>query len=254
MKIKFIGVGEAADEELPNTSIQVIVEDNRDWRCILLDCGFTVPPPFLQSCPDPERLEAVWISHFHGDHFFGLPALLLRFHQMKRKNTLAIVGQQGIAEIVGKTVGLAYPSLLGKLCFELSFVSMEPGRILNCAGVTWRCAVNAHLRRNLSVRIEKGGKSVFYSGDGPPTEETISLAREVDLGIHEAFRIDSAVPGHATLLECINFARRANVARLALVHIERNERRTRRGEISRLLHNVAGPEVFLPEPGEETLI
>ncbi|MGC9193881.1 MAG: MBL fold metallo-hydrolase [Syntrophobacteraceae bacterium] len=254
MKIKFIGVGEAVDEKLPNTSIQVVVEENSDWHCILLDCGPTVPPPFLRSCPDPERLEAIWISHFHGDHFFGLPALLLRFQEMKRKKPLAIIGQQGIAEIVQKTVGLAYPSLLSKLCFELNFISVEPGQVLNCAAVSWRCALNAHLRRNLAVRIEKAGKSLFYNGDGPPTEETLSLARGADLAIHEAFRIDNAIPGHSTILECIDFGRKAHVSRLALVHMERNERRLRRGEISRLIHSVCDTEVFLPEPGEETLI
>jgi ribonuclease BN (tRNA processing enzyme) len=254
MKIRFIGVGEAVDEELANTSIQVIVEENRDWHCILLDCGFTVPPAFLRHCPDPERLEAIWISHFHGDHFFGLPALLLRFQQMKRKKPLTIIGQQGIAEIVQATVGLAYPSLLGKLCFELSIVAMEPGEVLNRAAVTWRCGLNAHSRRNLAVRIEKAGKSLFYNGDGPPTEETICLARGADLAIHEAFRIESALPGHATVSGCIEFAGRAKVARLALVHIERNERRLRRAEISRLMQSVSDLELFLPEPGDETLI
>lgn len=254
MKIKFIGVGEAFDEELPNTSIQVVVEESGIEHCILLDCGFTVPPCFWKSCPDAESLDAIWISHFHGDHFFGLPALFTRFREMNRRKPLLIIGQQGAAETVTQTFRLAYPSTVDKLGYELRFVSLEPGEVVSAAGVVWRSALNGHSRRDLAVRMEKGGKSVFYSGDGLWTDETLSLARGADLAIHEAFRIDAEFPGHATVSNCIDFARKANVRRLALVHIERNERRLRRGDILRMAAEVSDLEVFLPEPGDEILI
>ncbi len=76
VKIKFIGVGEAFDEDLPNTSILVRARDERNESSILLDCGFTAPPSFWKIAKDPDDLDAIWISHFHGDHFFVLPALL----------------------------------------------------------------------------------------------------------------------------------------------------------------------------------
>lgn len=95
-------------------------------------------------CPEPDRLEAIWISHFHGDHFFGLPALLARFWQTKRKSPLLLIGQQGTAEIVTQTLGPAYLFFAQKIEYDL--------------------------RKDLAVRVGKGGKSVFYSGDGMPTE------------------------------------------------------------------------------------
>lgn len=254
MRIKFIGVGEAFDEQLPNTSIQISVEANGVENCILLDCGPTVPPCLWQSCPDAERLDAIWISHFHGDHFFGLPALFTRFWQMKRTKPLLLIGQQGAEQIVTETFRLAYPSVADKLDYELRFVTLEPGQVVNAAGVAWRSALNDHSRRDLAVRIEKDGKSVFYSGDGLATDQTLWLAREADLAIHEAFRIDSQSPGHSTVSHCIDFARRANVRRLALVHVERTERRLRRGEILRRIAGVSDLEVSLPEPGDEIRI
>lgn len=251
MRVKFIGVGEAFDEELSNTSIWVRTSEGGNDSSILLDCGFTAPPPFWKSCPDPNNLDAVWISHFHGDHFFGLPALITRFWEMKREKPLIILGQRGIDETVLKILKLAYPSVLNKLAFDISFMTVEPGEGARAAGVAWRSAVNGHPQRDLAVRIDAGGKSLFYSGDGHPTNETLALARETNLVIHEAFRLDADVPGHGNVMTCIDFARRAKAGSLALVHIERNERLRRREDILRVSAEAGDLKVLMPEPGVE---
>jgi ribonuclease BN (tRNA processing enzyme) len=251
MKIKFLGVGEAFDEELSNTSIWVRISEGRKTHSILLDCGFTAPPPFWRSCPDPDNLDAVWISHFHGDHFFGLPALLARFREMKRAKPLLILGQRGIEQAVVGTLELAYSSVVGKLGYDIRFMTVEPGEVARVAGVVWRTAENGHRERDLAVSIEAGGARIFYSGDGLPTDETLSLARGADLVIHEAFRLDAENPGHANIIKCIQFARRAKTRLLALVHIERNDRRERREDILRVSAEVRDFEVLMPEPGAE---
>jgi ribonuclease Z len=252
--VRFIGVGEAFDEELPNTSVWVRSSEQGDDISILFDCGFTAPPLFWKSCPDANNLDAIWISHFHGDHFFGLPALLTRFWEMKRQRPLLIVGQRGTDEIVPQIIKLAYPSVLSKFEYDIRFVTVEPGEDVQAAGVVWRSAVNGHPQRDLAVRIEAGGKSLFYSGDGRPTDGTLSLARDADLVIHEAFLLEADIPGHGNIIACIDFARRAKARSLALVHIERNERIKRRGDILRLGAEVSDLKVLVPEPGDEIQI
>jgi ribonuclease Z len=254
VKIKFIGVGEAFDEDLSNTSVWVRAAEERTESTILLDCGFTAPPLFWKSCPDPEDLDAIWISHFHGDHFFGLPALLARFREMKRRKPLLILGQRTIDQIVPQTLRLAYPSMLDKVAYDIRFQTVEPGEVVEAAGITWQSAVTGHPQRDLAVRMERGGKSLFYSGDGPPTDETLRLAGGADLLIHEAFRLDTDTPGHANIMDCIDFARRAEARSLALVHIERNERRHRREDILRVSGDVKDFKVLVPEPGDEVEI
>ena len=175
MRIKFIGVGEAFDEDLSNTSIRVRKEGNAGKSSILLDCGFTAPPPFWKSCPHQDDLDAIWISHFHGDHFFGLPALLTRFQEMGRAKPLLILGQHPIDRVVPQIVELAYPSILSKFTYDIRFLTIEPGETVEAAGVTWRCALNGHCQKCLAVRIDSGGKSIFYSGDGPGTDESLDL-------------------------------------------------------------------------------
>lgn len=254
MRIKFLGVGEAFDEDLTNTSIWVRTEEAGPESSILFDCGFTAPAAFWKSCPDAEDLDAVWISHFHGDHFFGLPALLTRFWEMKRSKPLLILGQLGIEEIVVQTLKLAFSSILERLTYDIRFLPVEPGEVLRASGAVWRSAVNGHPKRDLAVRIEAGGKSLFYSGDGLPTDETLLLAGGADLVIHEAFRLDTDIPGHGNVLSCIDFARKAKARSLALVHVERNERRNRREEILRAIAGVGDFKVFMPEPGDEVEI
>lgn len=251
MKVVFLGVGEACDELLPNTAVwlQTAVEGYR--KSILLDCGFTVPPLYWRQTADPENLDALWLSHFHGDHFFGVPALLLRFWEMKRTKPLAIVGQPGAEELVTRAMSLAYPHFLEKLTYPLEFIVAEPDQPLQVAGLAWRFAENAHGQRDLAVRLEDGKHSVFYSGDGLFTAETLSLAMGCDLAIHEAFKLDQPISGHGSVRQCIDFGRRANVSMLALVHVQRDERRERYREIVSVLEGIGECHVLLPEPGDE---
>ena len=62
------------DEALPNTSI--LVESGSS--SILLDCGFTAASTFWEVANNSLDLDVVYISHSYGDHYFGVPALLVR--------------------------------------------------------------------------------------------------------------------------------------------------------------------------------
>jgi ribonuclease BN (tRNA processing enzyme) len=250
MKVVFLGVGEACDERLPNTSIWVQTEVHGNRRSVLLDCGFTVPPLVWAQEENQNDLDALWISHFHGDHFFGVPALLLRMWERKREKPLAIIGQAGTDSLVYQAMDLAYPNFMRKLMYPLQFITAVPEEEVNVAGLNYHFAENGHGQKDLAVRIDDGQRSVFYSGDGLPTVSTVALARGCDLVIHEAFRVDQPTPGHGTIRECIDFAREARAPSLALVHLQRDERRDRYNEIMRILDQVGDLHALLPEPGD----
>ncbi len=255
MRVKFLGVGEAFDELLPNVSIWVRSQaDGGAKSSVLLDCGFTAPPRFWANCPDPEDLDALWISHFHGDHYLGIPALLTRFWESGRKKPLLIVGQEGVETIVLEAMRMAYASMMERFAFELNFLELAPAKAVDAAGYTWRAAVSGHPRKDLALRLERGGKSLFYSGDGPPTDETLSLARGCDLAIHEAYTIEPDSPAHGSFRTAIDLARTVRARALALVHVQRNERRERREEISHLMESIRDVRVFMPEPDEELVL
>lgn len=249
MKVEFLGVGEACDELLPNTSILVECP-GQGGRTILLDCGFTAASPYLQRVQDPERLDAVWVSHFHGDHFFGLPQLLLRFWETGRSRPLICIGQQRMKDVVSRLMDMAYPGLAANLGFDLEWQVLEPDNGLELGNLNLSCAPTDHPQPNLALRLECGGRSMFYSGDGGITSASRDLARQCDLAVHEAFVLTPASNGHGSVQDCLDMAAQAGVNSLALVHIQRTERpQVKHIEASELKARAMCP-VLVPEPGE----
>ena len=253
-EVVFLGVGEAFDEKLPNTSILVRYEDNNTQASVLLDCGFTAVPQFWKEEPDADSLDGVWISHFHGDHFFGLPALLVRFIEEGRKKVLTIMGQKGIDQLPKKVLDLAYPHFYKKITFPLRFLEIEPHKDVEAFGLRFRTAENAHSERDLAVRIEGGGKSIYYSGDGKPTPEGVSMAKGSQLIIQESFEMEKEFHGHGTVRDSINMARNCGASHLALVHVKRQVRADVISKVKTIQGLDKSLTVIVPEPGTRIIV
>lgn len=246
MRVTFAGVGEAFDEYLANTSI--LIESGTS--SILLDCGFSAPRAFWKVAGESMDLDMVYISHFHADHYFGIPALLVRFIQEGRTNRLTILGPTGIEKRVKRLVEMAYSNALGKAEFDIYFIECSPGEEFRHAGFHLSFAMGDHLMPCLALRLEANGKSLFYSGDGQPTTDTRQLAAGCDLVIHEAFALDKETPGHGTVKSSLEFAAQAGARACALVHMDRTVRRTMKGVTMSRIADTHGLHGFLPEPGD----
>ena len=223
IEVVFLGVGEAFDERLPNTSILIRYRTEPPVT-LLLDCGFTAPPQFWSEVPNAEILDGIWISHFHGDHYLGIPALLVRFWEEKRKKALTLLGQKGIDSIIPTSLDLAYPGMYERLGYPIHFIEVEPESEITVFGLLFQTAVTHHSQRNLALRIDTPEKSIYYSGDGKATPESISLAKGSQLIIHEAFSLETEIPGHGTVTESIEMAKQCGASYLTLVHIQREVR------------------------------
>ena len=77
----------------------------------MFDCGPTVLQQMRKAGVSSHDVEVVFISHFHADHFFGLPFLLLDGHYTGRVNDLTIVGPPGIETQTEQLIRLGYPGL-----------------------------------------------------------------------------------------------------------------------------------------------
>jgi len=246
MRVTFAGVGEAFDETLANTSLLVQCGD----FSALLDCGFTAASAFWAVAENPLELDALYITHFHGDHYFGIPALLVRSVEEGRTKRLTIMGQPGIEDRVRRLMEMAYSNALRNAQFDIYFIECTSGDDLSLFGTRFRFAMNDHLMPCLAVRLDCEGKSVFYSGDGRPTEWTRDLAKGCNLVVHESASFEADVPGHGTIASSIEFARTLGAESLALVHVKRDVRKKNMQEIMETIGSVSDLNVFLPEPGE----
>ncbi len=241
MQVLFLGVGEACDSRHGNCSMLVSTDEGR----MLLDCGFSVPHHFFRHCDDPDCLDNVWISHFHGDHFFGLPLLLLRFWEMGRTRPLQFIGQEKLRDKTFAALELAYPGFAKKLSFPLHFHTIIPGIPLDSGDLHLQAAQTDHSQKNFGLLVDDGRHRLYYSGDGRPTHESRKLMHGCDLVLHEAFMLQNKITGHGSVTGCLQLLDEENIKQLALLHIERKTRQQENNRLQDLVAEHAG--LLLPE-------
>lgn len=95
---------------------------------ILFDCGEGTQRQLVQSVGLAELTE-VFITHFHADHWLGLPGLLKTFDLRGRERPLAIHGPPGLRELIALTLRAA-----GRVRFALELVELAPGDVLERDG------------------------------------------------------------------------------------------------------------------------
>ncbi|MBU3942718.1 ribonuclease Z, partial [Patescibacteria group bacterium] len=179
MKVIFLGTGEAFDENNPNNSSLVISEKTN----LLLDCGFTTPYQLWKYNNDQNLLDVVYISHLHADHYFGLPALLLRMWEGKRTRSLTVICQQGARKVIREIMEYAYKGFVSKFEFEIKFVEIYPEQELNFNDLKLSFSETEHSRENSVIKVENNNKSVCYSGDGMFTKQAEEVYKDSDLVI-----------------------------------------------------------------------
>jgi ribonuclease BN (tRNA processing enzyme) len=174
--------------------------DTGCWSGFLLNSRylFDAPPSALYGLKhagaDLDALDVILISHFHGDHFFGLPFLLLEYayatgepgRTARRSRDLTIVGPPGVEEKVEALTALGYPNLRKQeLGFKRRYVEMEPGRAIEVAGLRIEAERMNHavgvLPLCLGYRAEIAGRRLAYTGDTAWTDTLLELGHGADV-------------------------------------------------------------------------
>jgi ribonuclease BN (tRNA processing enzyme) len=195
--------------------------DARCWSGFLLNGRylFDAPPSALYGLKrggaDLDALDVVLISHFHGDHFFGLPFLLLEYvyaggagtRATARSRDLVIVGPPGVEEKAEALLALAYPGVAGKeLGFRRRYVELEPGRGVEVAGLRIEAEPMNHALDSLPLclgyRVETGGRRLAYTGDTAWTDRLVDLGQGVEVFVSDCnYAEDFNQPEHLSLDE-----------------------------------------------------
>ena len=239
MQVRFLGVGDSTDEKNPTTSILIRSSSN-----LLLDCGYSAPQHLWQQSTDPNFLDGLVLSHRHGDHLLGVPAVLLRMVQDKRTRPLTIAGNAQALAGVRKLMELCFPNTLEKARFDLTFHAAPKPLFVGALKLSF--APSVHSVPNHAVRVQEAGKVVCYSGDGAPTTNTIALYKNANVLIHEAYTVAEQLPDHASIEQLLALAQEAAIGKLALVHVRRDVRSSKDVPAAMRLSK----KVLLPKSGE----
>jgi ribonuclease BN (tRNA processing enzyme) len=193
---------------------------------VLLDCGATSMSALRRWGLDPGEIAAVFVSHLHGDHFGGLPFLILDAQFAGRTEPLTVAGPPGIARRLPQLMECMFPgSSTVARRFRVDVVEIVPdGSPAAAAGGVQAAGFAADHPSGpegpaLSLRITIGGKVIGYTGDTAWTDTLIDVATGADLLIAEAYFRDKNVPHHLRHADLAAHADRLDCRRIVLTHM-----------------------------------
>jgi ribonuclease BN (tRNA processing enzyme) len=220
MQLRFVGCGDALGSGgRSNTCFHVTGKSVN----FLIDCGASSLPALKRLDIARDDIDLILITHFHGDHFGGLPFLLLDAQFTRRTRPLVIAGPEGIETRLAQLMEALFEhSSKTRQRFDLSIVALTPEetRSFGAVEVTPYAVVHGESGGPfLAYRIEAEGRVVTYSADTEWTDTLIPAARDADLFIAEAYYYDKIVKNHLSLKTLEAHLPEINAKRLVLTHM-----------------------------------
>lgn len=201
MKLTFVGCGDAfGSGGRFNTCFHVAAANTN----FLIDCGASSLIAMKQLGIDRNAIDTILITHFHGDHFGGIPYFILDSQFFaKRTSPLTIVGPEGLQVAYERTLEAAFQGSSGtKQKFDLHLTEITPGEPLHIGGLEVTAARVRHGRPGgpfLAYRINIDGRTIAYTGDTEWLDELVPIGHDADLLIAESYFYAKKVPLHLDL-------------------------------------------------------
>ncbi len=167
---------------------------------ILLDCGASSPVALRSRGIDPNSIDGVILSHLHGDHFGGLPFLLLDAQlPSRRQRPLTIAGPPGTRARINAALEVFFPrSSTMTWRFPLDVIEIAPGEPADIIGLQVATTEVVHQSGapSTAVRLTDGRRTLAYSGDTEWTDALLPVADGADLFICECYELARPTTGH----------------------------------------------------------
>lgn len=199
MRLQFIGSGDAfGSGGRFNTCFHVTGQETN----ILVDCGASSLIAIKRLGIDRNAIDTILVTHFHADHFAGIPFFVLDAQLIARRTRpLTIAGPPGLPAWYERVFSALYPGER-TLPFALTLREVELGAVNEIGHLRVTAFPVRHDDRAgpcLAYRIEAEGKTFCYSGDTEWTDALIEAARDADLFVCECYMYDKVVRAHLSL-------------------------------------------------------
>jgi ribonuclease BN (tRNA processing enzyme) len=220
--VQFVGSGDAFGS---GGRMQACISLRGDGGHILLDCGASSLIAMKRLEIDPGSVDAVVISHLHGDHFGGLPFLVLDAQFGRRERPLIVAGPPGLRDRTLQAMEVLYHgSSRTERRFELRFVEL-PERVATPIGpatVTAYEVPHGSGAPAYAARLAWGERTIAYSGDTAWSEALVEAARDADLFICESYSFEKPIKNHLSYAILREQRARLTCRRLILTHMSRD--------------------------------
>lgn len=189
---------------------------------LMVDCGATSLHAMARAGIDPGAVGHVVLSHLHGDHFGGLPFMVLHGQFNRREQDLHIAGPVGTGERLVRAMEVLFPgSSTTKRRFDVDVTELVPGVEAAFGPATLRAVEVDHASGapSLALRIGYAGRTLAYSGDTAWTADLLDVTSGADLFVCEGYYREKQVPFHLAFETLRANADRLGCERIVVTHM-----------------------------------
>lgn len=219
VRLRFLGCGDAFAS---GGRLQACLQLEGAGDSVLIDCGATALVSLKRERIDPASVGYVVLSHLHGDHFAGVPWLILDGQFAGRERPLVIAGPADTEARLKLASEALYPGTMsGERAFAIRIVEVQD-RVpadLGPAVVTPFAVAHSSGAPSHALRVQYGAKVLAYSGDTEWTDTLLEVARGADLFVCECNFYDKKVPGHLDFKTLSAQLPRLQCERLVITHM-----------------------------------
>lgn len=219
MMLQFLGSGDAFGS---GGRFQTCMLLRGGAEPLLIDCGASSLIAMKRAGAYLSRIGTVLLTHLHGDHFGGIPFLVLDGQFSRRERPLVIAGPSGVRARVEAAMEVMFPgSLTVTRRFDVQYVELAE-RVPTAIGpatVTAFAVEHASGATPNALRVEYGGKTVAYSGDTEWTPALLDAARGADLFVCEAYSFEKKIKFHLDLASLREHQAELQCRRIVLTHM-----------------------------------
>lgn len=217
-------LGSCGNQISNREGVALLVEQGEDT--LLIDCGPGIVAAFGRACRKTSDVTNLLLTHVHGDHIAGFPYFVWNrnFERIgvAPAKDLHVYGEKETVEFAQYALTHCYPE--AHFPFEVYYHVIHGGDLFNCGNLLVKTLNAIHTVPCLACSVEFLDKKIAYSCDSLPNDALLSVAMRADLLIHEGMLLQNAElmakkVRHSLAKDAGEFAQKAQVKHLALVHI-----------------------------------
>jgi len=222
VSVRFVGSGDSFGS---GGRFQTCILVDGDGTRFAIDFGTSSLIALNQQGIEHNSIDAILLTHLHGDHCGGVPFMLMdAMLGARRSRPLTIAGPHDTRARMAVIAEALFPGsevMVPK--FPLDYVEMEVGHTnaVRNLRVTPYAAKHTRQTNPTFLRVEVGDKVIAYTGDGEWTDEMAEMGRGADLVVAECYYYEKPIKWHLNYPALVEHVRNFGAKRVILTHMSR---------------------------------